>query len=190
MGSKAMIDASQYDEMEALKDGTVVKVRSIRPGDKAGIADAFGRLGAQAIYTRFFHAKPSLTSEELVAATEVDGRNVVALVVTTEVDRKETVIGGGRYMTLAAPGPRAAEIAFLVDERYQGLGIAGRLLQHLARLGLKNGVSRFEADVLPHNRAMLAVFARSGFRMQQTLAEGVVHVTLFLDPSTITVREN
>lgn len=185
-----MLEANILDSLETLRNGLVVRVRAIRPGDKAGISAAFSRLGAQAIYTRFFHAKQSLTEEELEAATEVDGKNVVALLVTIAREGEEIIIGGGRYMTLAAPSHRSAEIAFLVQEGYQGLGIAGRLLQHLARLGLENGVSRFEADVLPHNRAMLAVFSRSGFRMQQTLAEEVVHVTLFIEPSTITLQES
>jgi hypothetical protein len=41
-------------------------------------------------------------------------------------------------------------------------------------------VSQFEAEVLSQNKAMLAVFSRSGLPMKRTLAEGVVHVTLSL----------
>jgi len=41
-------------------------------------------------------------------------------------------------------------------------------------------VSRFEAEVLPQNTAMLAVFSRSGLPMKQSSADGVTHVTLSL----------
>jgi RimJ/RimL family protein N-acetyltransferase len=76
--------------------------------------------------------------------------------------------------------PRRAEIAFLVEEDFHGLGIAGRLLKHLAHLAREQGVSQFEAEVLPQNQAMLAVFSRSGLAMQQDTADGAVHVTLSL----------
>ena len=39
-----MMDANDFEETETLKNGVTVKVRAIRPADKAGIAGAFGRL--------------------------------------------------------------------------------------------------------------------------------------------------
>jgi RimJ/RimL family protein N-acetyltransferase len=75
---------------------------------------------------------------------------------------------------------RSAEIAFTVEEDYQGQGIASSILRHLIHIAREKGVSRFEADVLAENIAMLAVFARSGLPMKKSLEEGVVHVTLSL----------
>jgi len=121
-----------------------------------------------------------LSDQELKAATEVDFENVVALVVTIDSEGEETIIGGGRYSAFDLAGTRSAEIAFIVEEDYHGLGIAGRVLKHLVRIAREKGVSRFEAEVLPHNQAMLAVFSRSGLPMKLTRAEGVIHVTLSL----------
>jgi hypothetical protein len=39
-----MIDASTFEETEMLKNGVTVKIRAIRPADRAGLADAFGKL--------------------------------------------------------------------------------------------------------------------------------------------------
>ena len=175
-----MMDANDFEETETLKNGVTVKIRAIRPADKAGIADAFGKLDPESVYTRFFHAKGSLSDQELKAATEVDFENVIALVVTIDSGGKETIIGSGRYMAFDLSGARSAEIAFIVEEDYHGLGIAGRLLKHLARIARKKGVVQFEATVLPQNKAMLAVFARSGFPMSLIQTEGDIHVTLSL----------
>jgi hypothetical protein len=41
-------------------------------------------------------------------------------------------------------------------------------------------VVQFEATVLPQNKALLAVFARSGFPMSLIQTEGDIHVTLSL----------
>ena len=174
-----MMDANDFEETETLKNGVSVKIRAIRPADKAGIVDAFGKLDPESFYTRFFRAKGSLSDQELKAATEVDFENVVALVVTVESGGKETIVGGGRYVS-AAFDLSIAEIALVVEEDYHGLGIAGCILKHLARIAREKGVGQFEAEVLPQNKAMLAVFLRSGLPMKRTQTEGVIHVTLSL----------
>jgi RimJ/RimL family protein N-acetyltransferase len=175
-----MFDANDFEEIETLKNGVTVRIRAIRPADKDGVADAFGRLDPESVYTRFFRAKESLSEQELKAATEVDFETVVALVVTIESGGKEIIIGGGRYLACALSNVRSAEIAFMVEEDYHGLGVAGRILKHLACIAREKGVSQFQAEVLPQNKAMLAVFSRSGLPMKLTHAEGVIHVTLSL----------
>ncbi len=41
-----------------------------------------------------------------------------------------------------------AEVAFVVDEDYHRLGIAGRLLHHLGYIAVERGITVFAADVL------------------------------------------
>ncbi len=179
-----MIDAANYEVTDTLKKGAVVKIRSVRPDDKEKISEAFRNLESESIYTRFFQHKKDLSEKELEKATEVDFENVVALVVTIGERDKEVVIGGGRYVIMGnTAAKRSAEVAFTVEEDYSGQGIAGRLLKHLGRIGAEKGVHQFEAEVLPENRAMLAVFSRSGFPMKKKHEEGVVHVTLSLKDS-------
>jgi len=43
-----------------------------------------------------------------------------------------------------------------------------------------NGIARFEADVLPQNKAMLAVSRKSGLPVREQRDGGVVHVELVL----------
>lgn len=180
-----MIDAENYDETETLKTGATVRVRSIRPDDKNRLSEAFRNLEAESIYTRFFHHKKTLTDEELKAATEVDFKNVVALVATTGSGESEVIIGGGRYAAFDTAGKqRSAEVAFTVEEDYHGQGIASRLLQHLARIGREKGVSQFEAEVLPENKGMITVFERSGLPVTKKFEGSVVHVTLSLTGDT------
>jgi RimJ/RimL family protein N-acetyltransferase len=103
-------------------------------------------------------------------------------VVTIPADGgNETIIGAGRYVLYDPPNTqRSAEIAFTVEEDYQGRGIASRILRHLIHIAQGKGVSQFEAEVLSENRSMLAVFARSGLPMKKTLEEGAIHLTLSL----------
>ena len=176
-----MIDASTYDENEILKNGITVRIRSIMADDKERLSEAFRNLEPESIYTRFFHHKKALSEAELKAATEVDFDEVVALVVTVGEKGNETIIAGGRYVAFdAAKGQHNAEVAFTVEEDYHGQGIASHLLRHLVLIARQNGITRFEADVLQQNKAMLSVFSRSGLPMTKRSQVGSVHVTLSL----------
>jgi RimJ/RimL family protein N-acetyltransferase len=101
------------------------------------------------------------------------------LVATVHSAPDEIVVGSARYV--APERACAAEVAFTVEEDYQGLGLATCLLADLAAIARESGIQRFHADVLPGNKAMLAVFAGSGLPLKQQRDEGVVHVTLALD---------
>ena len=176
-----MTDARTYVADEKLKDGTPVTVRAIRAEDWAGVAAAFQSLDPESVYTRFFTYKKALTDVELTKITDVDFFRVVALVVTAQEQDAERLVGGGRYVATDEAGAmRSAELAFTTANDYRGRGVASRLLMHLIRLGQSQGLSRFEADVLAHNRAMLEVFRRCGRPMKETTEAGVVHVTIEL----------
>jgi GNAT superfamily N-acetyltransferase len=68
----------------------------------------------------------------------------------------------------------------MVDEDFHGQGIASRLLRHLATVATMQGIRTFEADVLADNKAMLTVFARTGWPMTKTREGDVIHVKLAL----------
>ncbi len=176
------MDFSTFQKTATLSDDRLVTIRVIRPEDKLMLTDAFYALEKESRYTRFFGFKEQISDEELKRATEVDFENVMALVVTTSVEGKEIIIAGGRYILMTDPSvqPLRAEVAFTVEEDYQGQGLAGRLFEHLADIGCSKGVSSFEAEILPQNRAMLAVFARRGLPMKKTMVDGLIHVSLSL----------
>ena len=166
-----MNNPRNYSVTDTLKDGTAVTIRAIRRDDSGRFLEAFTNLDRESVYTRFFSYKKELTEAELQQFTDVDFDHVVALVVTARTADGETIIAGGRYIADEAPRPcRSAEVAFTTEEDYQGRGTARLVLQHLVRIARENGVSRFVADVLAGNQAMLAVFCRSGLPMQQRSA--------------------
>ena len=176
-----MLNAENYDVTEKLKTGLAVRIRSIQPDDKERLAEAFSNLEPESIYTRFFYHKKGLSEDELKIATEVDFENTVALVVTVMGSMNEIIIGAGRYVVLDGTATmRRAELAFTVEEDYHGMGIATLLLKHLTHLARAKGVSRFVAEVLSKNKAMLAVFSRSGLPMHNQSEGSVTHVTLSL----------
>jgi GNAT superfamily N-acetyltransferase len=175
-----MLDAKSYSAQETLKNGLQVTIRAIRPDDKDSLVAAFKKLDERTIYLRFFGPKQEISHRELTEATDVDFDRTVALVTCLQ-DLGEKIIGAGRYIAFGnADPPDRAEVAFTVEEDYHGLGIAGKMLRHLAEIAKQKGIIQFQAEVLPENKGMLTVFNRSGFPVKQEFAEGLAHVTLLL----------
>lgn len=172
-----MIDARDYATTETLKGGLAVTVRALRPDDRERIARAVRGLERDSIYFRLFSYRNDLTEAGLDRIMRFDPDREVALVVTCAGSDGETVIGSGRYVVGA---PATAEVAFVVEEDYQGRGIAGCLLRHLSRVARASGIATFEADVLADNKAMRAVFERSGWPMRMRREGDAVHVELTL----------
>jgi predicted CoA-binding protein len=74
------------------------------------------------------------------------------------------------------PGDRA-EVAFVVDDAYQGRGLGTLLLEHLAAIGRGQGIRSFVATTLPQNRHMLEVFRDAGYEVTSRFEEGTVEVS-------------
>jgi len=153
-----------------------ITMRAVRPDDKERIVRAFQALDRGSVYLRFFSHKKALSNEELRRVTECDGASAAVLVATVGSGDREIIVGLGEYVRSGA----AADIAFAVEEDFQGRGIASRLLQKLADIARANGILQFEADVLAENAPMLAVLRNNGLRMRTSHEQAVIHATLFL----------
>jgi acyl-CoA synthetase (NDP forming)/GNAT superfamily N-acetyltransferase len=155
-----------------LSDGTTVHLRQIRPEDADGIVAMHSRFSERTRYLRYFSPYPRIPERDLRRFVNVDHDTREAFVVETG----DRILAVGRYERL---GPEAAdaEVAFVVEDAYQGRGIGSVLLEHLAAAAREAGISRFVAEVLPANSTMLRVFADAGYQIQRQYADGVVHLT-------------
>jgi GNAT superfamily N-acetyltransferase len=176
-----MIDVSQFRQTDALRDGTPVLIRAVRADDKERLVAAFDKLDPQTIYTRYFSFRKGFSATELERLEAADFEHFVALVVTLGSGAGETIIGAASYVVLAPVGAvRAAEVAFTVEEDYQGQGLAGKLLEAIIGIARSRGINRLEADVLLVNKAMLAVFRKCGLPTTTSRDGSAVHLVMDL----------
>ncbi|WP_395666569.1 GNAT family N-acetyltransferase [Methylocella sp.] len=164
-----------------LKNGAVALIRPARPGDAPKIRRAFRELGAETRYNRFLGYKNEVSEAELARIANVDFSRECAFLVTIGDGESEFVIGGASFFALDdETPPQRAEVAFTIEEDFQGQGLATELMRRIAESGRAVGLRRFEAEVLGTNQGMLSVFKRSGLPISMRLEEGVVHVALEL----------
>jgi len=174
-------DITNYNATESLRDQRTITIRAIRPEDKGLIVDGLNKVSAESLYRRFLILKKEFTAHDLKQVTEVDFVNIVALVAVLEKNGDDRIVGGGRYVrTEPSKSGQRAEVAFLIEDAFHGLGIASLLFKHLVAIARDSGITEFEAEVLPSNEAMLRVFARSGIPLTRTATRDSVHVLMEL----------
>ncbi|HEX6020087.1 MAG TPA: GNAT family protein [Burkholderiaceae bacterium] len=179
--SDATVDDRRLSQPYTLRNGTPVTIRALRADDRERLVAAFHQLDPASVYTRFFSFVKEIPARSLELVADIDFDQFGALVVTIGSGNDEVVIGGASYVVVAqAADGKTAELAFTVEEDYQGQGLASKLLALLTPIARRHGVTRFEADVLDGNRPMLGVFERCGLPVHKRQGGGVVHLTFDL----------
>jgi acyl-CoA synthetase (NDP forming)/RimJ/RimL family protein N-acetyltransferase len=154
-----------------LLDGGAARLRPIRPEDADDLVEFYARVSPRSKYMRFFAPYPELSQRDVEHFTRVDYHARTALVVTIGRD----IVAVGRYDAMDDTN-RQAEVAFLVEDRHQGRGIAQLLLEHLAQAARERDFSSFVAEVLPDNVRMIQTFRETGFRVARAYEDGVLRL--------------
>ncbi len=155
-------------------------IRPIRPDDKDRLAVALSRLSEETIRRRFFAAKPRLSAAELRYLTEVDGHDHIALVAVLE-DDLGTLAGVARCVRFA-DAPETAEMAIVVGDAYQGMGLGRALALALADAARDAGIERFAATMLGDNRPAQHLMRTIARRLEEhPVGGGLREVTVELE---------
>ena len=144
----------------------------------------FTGLSTESLHRRFLGS--ATLSDDLLArlCDSQAPQNALTLIVCRRNHEGMQIIGVGSYF---AESDTSAEVAFAIDDKFHGRGIATALLERLAIYGRTQNFDYFSASVLPDNFDMLDVFRDSGFETHSTTDAGVVEVRLSLQSSTASV---
>ena len=164
----------------ATKGDVEIRLRAIRPSDEEGMRHLFYRFSDEAVYSRYFHTvrMPHAKMQEYV---NVDWNQVMAIVGLVGEEGKGRIVAEARYIKV--PGSPLAEVVFVVDEKYQKLGIASMMYEMLVRLAKERGIRGFVADVLFSNTGMMKVFKKGQLAVKARLESGVYHLEIPFSPS-------
>lgn len=162
--------------MHALPDGTPIRLRPIRPGDKVLLQRGLANLSMESTVQRFLGPKPTFSGAELRYLTEVDGIDHVAIVAVVDVlgpgGLEEDLIAVGRFVR-DPERPDHAEVAITVGDPYQGQGLGTLLGMTLAREARARDIRHFTALLQGTNRAAQRLFTRISHHLTSDLHDGV-----------------
>jgi len=173
---------TQYVRPWKLKNGEAVTIRPIRPEDEPLLIRLHQELSDRSVYLRYFQPlklSQRTAHERLTRICFIDYDREMALVVEHKLkDESPEIIAIGRLSKLR--GRKEAELAVLVDDRYQHQGMGSELYRRLVDIAREEKLERVVSTILTENRDMLAICQKIGFQMETDMEDNTVKAELGL----------
>jgi acetyltransferase len=174
---------NRYVAPFTMKDGNTVMVRPIRPEDEPAVVRFHETLSERSVYLRYFHLmnlEQRTSHERLTRICFIDYDREMALVAERRnpATGEREILGVGRLMR--THGTTEAEVAVLVSDQSQNLGLGRELLGRLIVVGRDERLTRLTADILPDNRGVMRICEKLGFSLKHSLDDEVVRAEYVL----------
>jgi acetyltransferase len=156
----------QYVWDWAMKDGTAVTIRPIRPEDEPLMVKFHGTLSDRSVYLRYFGSlslKTRIAHERLVRICFGDYDRELALVAEIKGSEGSEVVGVGRLNRVI--GTEEAEVGVIVTDAYQNRGLGAELLRRVIRVAREEGICALTSEMMADNLAMQVVSKALGFEV-------------------------
>lgn len=164
------------ETLKTTRSGLSLLLRPVKMGDEPLMKDFFYALSSQSMYRRFMYARMDMPHKRLQEFGVVDYADRMMILAIVKGDNRETIAAIGQYEINEKM--HTAEVALVVKDEYQNMGVGHDLLSYLTRLARRRGLLGFTAEVLLENRPMLNLFKNMGFDMEKRSEEGVYELRM------------
>ena len=168
-----------YKSTMLMKNKRTIEFRPLLASDELASRNFFYSLTKQTIYYRFFHNRKIFTHEDLQKhLATLDYRKNMTMIGLVRNRGNLDVVAPGSYGMV---DETTAEVAFIVREDHQGMGIASYLLGVLEKIAKENQYKAFSAYVLRENAAMIRVFKKRYPNLKTSREGGDIEIHMDFD---------
>jgi len=160
-------------------NGLKVRFRAIKPSDEEAMRRLFYRFSNQTVLRRFFFPISTMPHNKMQEYVNVDFSHMMSVVALVGESDQEKIIAEARYVK--DKHSAIGELAFVVDEEYQGIGIGSYLYDMLIRLAKDRGLKGFTAELLEANQNMMKVFENGQLPVNTRVENGLLRLTIAFD---------
>jgi len=146
-----------------------VRIRPVSLGDQDELREMLSRLSRETIHKRFHLPMPHVPDWMLAYLADVDHYDKEALIALVG----DEIVGHSMYARQEA---REAEMAIVVEDRWQSRGIGRLLLGRLAEEAGQRGIESFTGTVLGENRDALRFFSSVLLKAKFEIKDGMYNL--------------
>ncbi|MGY3583115.1 acetyltransferase [Bradyrhizobium sp. USDA 4341] len=150
---------SQWEGELALRDGSRVVIRPLRPEDEPMVESFFRRVTAEDLRLRFFQAMKNFSHAFIARLTQLDYARAMAF---AALDPSTGAMVGAVQLHSDSLYENA-EYAILLQSDLKGRGFGWALMQLLIQYARSEGLKRLSGEVLAENTTMLNMCHELGF---------------------------
>ncbi|MFW6335175.1 MAG: GNAT family N-acetyltransferase [Desulfosalsimonas sp.] len=167
---------SELETEHVFKNSLKVRFRPLRPSDEEQMRRLFYRFSDEAVYYRYFTPLKTMPHSRMQNYVNVDYSRDMSIVGLVGDPGRGSIIAEARYVR--DPHSPYTDVASIVDEDYQGYGIATFMYRMLIRIARDRGIQGFTADVMPANKAMMRVFEKGDAEVKARVEDGIYRLTI------------
>jgi acetyltransferase len=165
-----------------MKNGQEILVRPIRPEDEPLLIKLHTALSERTVYLRYFQPlklSQRTAHERLTRICFIDYDREMALVAEHKgKDGDPEIIAIGRLSRIR--GKDEAEMAVLVDDRFQHQGLGTELFRRLVEVARDEHLTKVHSTILSENREMQAICRKLGFHLETDFEDATISAVLML----------
>jgi len=167
----------KYETLWKLRDGRTVLLRPIKPEDEPLWLEMFRNFSEQSIRYRFFHVIKDTPHEMRVRYCNIDYDREIAIVAELTENGRRKILGVVRLPI--EPDKKTGEIAFIVADPWQGLGLGSKMVDYMIEICRDKKLETIYGIMLPDNYMAIELMKRMGFAIEY-LDDKTVKATLNL----------
>jgi len=157
-------DPKKYEKLLRLRDGRTVLLRLIKPEDEPLWLEMFQNFSEESVRYRFFHIIKDTPHEMRARYCDIDYDREIGIVAELEEEGRRQILGVVRLI-IESDGKKG-EIAFIVADPWQGLGLGSKMVDHMIEICKDKGLETIYALMLPDNYRAIRLLKKRGFTIQ------------------------
>jgi acetyltransferase len=155
---------TKYETMWRLRDGRTVILRPIKPEDEPLWLEMFQNFSEESIRYRFFQVLKDTPHETRVRYCNIDYDREIAIVAELTEEGRKRILGVARVSI--EPDGRTGEIAFIVADPWQGLGLGTKLVDYVLEICADMKLETIYAIMLADNYRAMGLMKKMGFTVK------------------------
>lgn len=163
MNLKRGFDPTKYEKLLHLRDGKPVLLRSIKPEDEQLWLEMFQNFSDESVHNRFFYMIKDTPHTVRARYCDIDHSREIAIV--AELKEEQRRILGVVRLTIDSD-KKSGEIAFIVADPWQGLGLGSQIVDFIIEICRDIGLETIYALILPDNYRSINLVKKRGFTIK------------------------
>lgn len=161
---KENFDPKKYEKLVRLRDGRTVLLRLIKPEDEPLWLEMFQNFSEESVRYRFFYMIKDTPHKMRARYCDIDYAKEIGIVAELEEEGRRRILGVVR-LEIDSDG-KEGEMAFIVADPWQGLGLGSQMVDHMIEICKNRGLETVYALTLPDNNKAIRLLKKRGFMIQ------------------------
>jgi acetyltransferase len=167
----------KYETLWKLRDGRTVLLRPIKPEDEPLWMEMFQKFSEKSIRYRFYNIFKDTSHGMRVRYCNIDYDREIAIIAEMNEEGQRKLLGVVRVPI--EPDQKTGEIAFIVADPWQGLGLGSKMVDHVIEICKDKKLETLYGVMLSDNLRAIDLMKRMGFtinHMRDGTVKGILNL--------------